>query len=71
MITGFPSEMTSSLPIGNAWIDIMIKGHTLLVTPKDVFPWVKVTAESVTAFLWPFSCEYSVIGPSKRDRDSG
>src|SRR5216683_3896708 len=47
-------EMTSSLLIGNARIDIMIEGSALLLPAKDVFRWVKSAAESVTAYYGRF-----------------
>ncbi len=47
-------EMTSSLLIGNARIDIRIDGSTLRLPAKDVFRWVKSAAESVTAYYGRF-----------------
>jgi len=47
-------EMTSSLLIGNARIDIMIEGGTLRMPAKDLFLWVKSAAESVTAYYGRF-----------------
>lgn len=47
-------EMTSSLLIGNARIDIRIEGSTLRLPAKDVFRWVKSAAESVTAYYGRF-----------------
>src|SRR5271167_5172809 len=46
--------MTSSLLIGNARIDITIERSTLRVPAKDVFLWVKLAAESVTAYYGRF-----------------
>ena len=46
--------MTSSLLIGNARIDITIERGTLRVPTKDVFLWVKLAAESVTAYYGRF-----------------
>ncbi len=47
-------EMTSSLLIGNARIDICIEGSTLRLPAKDVFRWVRSAAESVTAYYGRF-----------------
>src|SRR5260370_28451425 len=47
-------EMTSTLLIGNARIDIRIEGSTLRLPAKDVFRWVKSAAESVTAYYGRF-----------------
>jgi hypothetical protein len=47
-------EMTSSLLIGNARIDIRIEGSVLRVPAKDVFRWVQSAAESVTAYYGRF-----------------
>jgi hypothetical protein len=47
-------EMTSSLLIGNARIDIMIEGGTLRMPAKDLFLWVKSAAESATAYYGRF-----------------
>src|SRR5258708_7450165 len=47
-------EMTSSLLIGNARIDIMIEGSALLLSAKDVFRWVKSAAGCVTAYCGRF-----------------
>src|SRR4029077_20864015 len=47
-------EMTSSLLIGNARIDIRIEGSALRVPAKDVFRWVQSAAESVTAYYGRF-----------------
>ncbi len=47
-------EMTSSLVIGNARIDIMIEGGTLRMPAKDLLLWVKSAAESVTAYYGRF-----------------
>jgi hypothetical protein len=47
-------EMTSSLLIGNARIDIRIEGSNLRLPAKDVFRWVKSAAESVTSYYGRF-----------------
>ena len=47
-------EMTSSLLIGNARIDMMIEGGTLRMPAKDLFLWVKSAAESATAYYGRF-----------------
>ena len=47
-------EMTSSLWIGNARIDIMIERTSLPVQVKDIFRWVKSAAESVTTYYGRF-----------------
>jgi len=47
-------EMTSSLLIGNARIDIRIEGSALRVPATDVFRWVQSAAESVTAYYGRF-----------------
>src|SRR5229473_2998607 len=47
-------EMTSSLLIGNARIDIRIEGSTLRLPAKDLFRWVRWAAESVTAYYGRF-----------------
>jgi len=47
-------EMTSSLLIGNARIDIVVEGGTLRVSAKDIIQWVKSAAESVTAYYGRF-----------------
>src|SRR5260370_31097329 len=47
-------EMTSSLLIGNARIDIMIERTSLPVPVKDIFRWVKSAAESVTTYYCRF-----------------
>lgn len=47
-------EMTSSLLIGNARIDIRIEGSTLRLPAKDIFRWVASAAESVTAYYGRF-----------------
>jgi hypothetical protein len=41
-------DMTSSLLIGNARVDIMTERTTLPLPVKDIFRWVKSAAESVT-----------------------
>jgi hypothetical protein len=47
-------EMTSSLLIGNARIDIMIGRTSLEVPVKDIFRWVKSAAETVTTYYGHF-----------------
>src|SRR4029077_20016161 len=47
-------EMTSSLLIGNARVDIRIEGITPRLLAKDIFRWVRSAAESVTAFYGHF-----------------
>jgi hypothetical protein len=47
-------EMTSSLLIGNARIDIRIEKSALRMPAKDIFRWVKSAAESVTAYYGRF-----------------
>jgi len=47
-------EMTSSLLIGNARIDIRIDGSTLRLPAEDVLRWVKSAAESVAAYYGRF-----------------
>src|ERR1700746_606142 len=47
-------EMTSSLLIGNARVDIRIEGSTPRLPAKDLFRWVRSAAESVTAYYGRF-----------------
>src|ERR1700746_2141756 len=47
-------EMTSSLLIGNARVDIRIEGSTLRLPAKDLFRWVRSAAQSVTAYYGRF-----------------
>jgi hypothetical protein len=47
-------EMTSSLLIGNARIDIVIDRTSLHAPVKDIFLWVKAAAESVTTYYGRF-----------------
>jgi hypothetical protein len=47
-------EMTSTLLIGNARIDIMIAGSALPLPAKDVIGWVTSAAASVTAYYGRF-----------------
>ena len=47
-------EMTSSLLIGSARIDIKIEGSTLRPQTKDIFRWVKSAAECVTTYYGRF-----------------
>src|SRR5229473_4571201 len=53
-IVSAKDEMTSSLLIGNARIDIRIESSTLRMPAKDIFRWVKSAAESVTAYYGRF-----------------
>ena len=53
-IVSAKDEMTSSLLIGNARIDIRIESSTLRMPAKDIFRWVKSAAESVTAYYGHF-----------------
>jgi hypothetical protein len=47
-------QMTSSMLIGNARIDIRIEQSTLRIPIKDVLHWVKSAADSVTAYYGRF-----------------
>jgi hypothetical protein len=47
-------EMTSSLLIANARIDIVIERSSLRVPVKDIFRWVQLAAESVTTYYGRF-----------------
>jgi hypothetical protein len=47
-------EMTSSLLIGGARVDIRIEGNSLRVPTKDLCQWVGAAAESVTAYYGRF-----------------
>src|SRR5882724_3695408 len=47
-------QMTSSMLIGNARIDIRIEQSTLRIPTKDVLHWVKSAAESVAAYYGRF-----------------
>ena len=47
-------EMTSSMLIGNARIDIVIERSALQVPAKDIFRWVQSAAESVTVYYGRF-----------------
>lgn len=47
-------EMTSSLRIGNARIDILIERNSVDLPTKAVLPWVKSAAESVTTYYGRF-----------------
>ncbi len=53
-IVSAKDEMTSSLLIGNARIDIRIESSTLRMPAKDIFRWVKSAAESVAAYYGRF-----------------
>jgi hypothetical protein len=53
-IVSAKDEMTSSLLIGNARIDIRIESSTLRMPAKDMFRWVKSAAESVAAYYGRF-----------------
>jgi len=54
-------EMTSSLLIGNARVDIRIEGSTLRLPAKDLFRWVRSAAESVTAYYGRFPVSQVLI----------
>lgn len=54
-------EMTSSMLIGNARIDIVIERSPLQVPAKDIFRWVQSAAESVTVYYGRFPVSYLVI----------
>src|SRR5882672_1857788 len=54
-------EMTSSLLIGSARIDIMIERTSLDLPTKDVLRWVKAAAESVTAYYGRFPVSQVLI----------
>jgi hypothetical protein len=43
-------QMTSSMLIGNARIDIKIEDTTLRVPAEDIFRWVKSAAQSVATY---------------------
>jgi hypothetical protein len=47
-------EMTSTLLIGKARIDVRIEASPLQVQEKDMMDWVKLAAESVTAYYGHF-----------------
>ena len=53
-IVSAKDEMTSSLLIGNARIDIRIESSNLRMPAKDIFRWIKSAAESVTAYYGRF-----------------
>ncbi len=53
-IVSAKDEMTSSLLIGNARIDIRIENSTLRIPAKGIFRWVKSAAESVAAYYGRF-----------------
>src|SRR5258707_12350257 len=54
-------EMTSSLWIGSARIDIMIERTSLPVKVKDIFLWGKSTAEAVTTYYGRFPVPQGLI----------
>jgi hypothetical protein len=54
IIVSAKDEMTSSLSIGNAHIDIRIEKSALRMPVKDILRWVKSAAESVTAYYGRF-----------------
>jgi hypothetical protein len=54
-------EMTSSLVIGNARIDIVIERSSLRVPMKDIFRWVKSAAECVTTYYGRFPAPQVLI----------
>jgi len=60
-IVSAKDEMTSSLLIGNARIDIRIENSTLRIPAKDIFRWVKSAAESVAAYYGRFPILYVLI----------
>ncbi len=60
-IVSAKDEMTSSLLIGNARIDIRIENSTLRIPAKDIFRWVKSAAESVAAYYGRFPIPYVLI----------
>src|ERR1700739_5073520 len=47
-------EMTSSLLIGSARMDIRIESSTLQIPTKDIFRWEKLVSESVTDYYGHF-----------------
>ena len=53
-LTATAGEMTSSLPIGNARIDISIERSSLQLPVKDILRWVQSAAESVTSYYGRF-----------------
>src|SRR5216684_3166250 len=53
-IVSAKDEMTSSLLIGNARVDIRIESSNLRMPAKDVLRWVKSAAESVAAYYGRF-----------------
>lgn len=53
-LTATAGEMTSSLLIGSARIDIVIERTSLDLPAQDILPWVKSAAESVTAYYGRF-----------------
>ncbi len=53
-IVSAKDEMTSSLLIGNARVDIRIESSNLRMPAKDIFRWVKSAAESVAAYYGRF-----------------
>src|SRR5260370_37661221 len=58
---GAKDEMTSSLQIGNARIEIRIEGSPPRLPTKDIFRWVQSAAESVTAYYGRFPVPYVLI----------
>src|SRR5260221_14666137 len=54
-------EMTSSLLIGNARIDIVIERTSLPVPVKDILCWVKAAAASVTTYYGRFPVPHVLI----------
>jgi hypothetical protein len=54
-------EMTSSMLIGNARIDIMIEQSVLQVSAMDIFRWVQSAAESVSVYYRRFPVSHVLI----------
>jgi hypothetical protein len=54
-------QMTSSMLIGNARIDIRIEENTIRIPAKDILHWVKSAAESVTAYYGRFAVPQVLI----------
>ena len=54
-------QMTSSMLIGNARIDIRIEENTIRIPAEDILHWVKSAAESVTAYYGRFAVPQVLI----------
>jgi hypothetical protein len=54
-------EMTSSMLIGNARIDIMIEQSALQLPATDIFRWVQYAAESVSVYYGRFPVSHVLI----------